>query len=231
MRRRLPAAVLFDMDGTLVDTERLWWAAVEQVAAGMGRPLTEADMPDVVGRPAAHTAAHLHRTGARLHRTGGPSAGDPGALAAELDTAFAARVTREVVPCPGVPRLLDELAAAGVPMAIVSASPRLVVDVVRDVLGANRFALTVAAEDTVRSKPAPDPYLAASAALGVDPRACVAVEDSPTGIASAEAAGCAVLAVTSTVRIRPAARRTVLDSLEPVDLALLASLTAPAERK
>ena len=74
---------------------------------------------------------------------------------------FAGRVAREIVPRPGVLRLLDELAAAAVPTAIVTASPRRVVDLVRDALGADRFALTLAVEDTVRSKPAPDPYLAA----------------------------------------------------------------------
>ncbi|MEU6011774.1 HAD family phosphatase [Streptomyces sp. NPDC047453] len=219
----IPAAVLFDMDGTLVDTERLWGAAVEQVANRIGRPLTDADTPHVLGRPAAYTAAHLHRTGA-------PAACDPGALASELDAEFAARVARDLVPRPGVLRLLDELATAGVPAAIVSASPRHVVDLVRTALGADRFTLTFAVEDTLRTKPAPDPYLAAAAALGVDPHACVVVEDTPTGVASAEAAGCLVLAVPSTVPIRPAANRTVLDSLERADLALLGSLVTSAER-
>lgn len=64
-----PAAVLFDMDGTLVDTERLWWDAVEQVAARLGRPLSDADAPAVVGRPADHTAAHLCRALGRRRPT------------------------------------------------------------------------------------------------------------------------------------------------------------------
>lgn len=217
-----PAAVLFDMDGTLVDTERLWWDAVEQVAARIGHPLSSADAPAVLGRPSDHTAAHLCRAL-------GAAAPDPDALAHELDEAFVVLVADDVVPRPGVLPLLDELAGAGIPTAIVTASPRRVVDLVRQTLGVERFTTTIAVEDTALSKPAPDPYLAAAAALGADPRACVAVEDTPVGVAAAEAAGCAVLVVPS-VPVSPAAGRTILRSLEEVDVAFLASLSHPVER-
>lgn len=216
------AAVLFDMDGTLVDTERLWWDAVEQVAARIGRPLSPADAPDVLGRPSDHTAAHLCRTL-------GPAAPHPDEIARELDSVFTALVADQVVPRPGVLSLLDDLVRAGTPTAIVTASPRRVVDLVCETLGAERFTTTIAVEDTARSKPAPDPYLAAAAALGVDPRACVAVEDTPVGVTAAEAAGCAVLVVPS-VAVPAAAGRTILDSLEGTDVAFLASLLHPAER-
>lgn len=108
---RLPLqAVLFDMDGTLVDTERLWWEAVEQVA---GRPLTEADRPQVLGRPVEYTAAWLAAA------TDTPAA----ALAAALHQEFADRVRTGVVPRPGALDLLDALAHEGVPTALVTASP------------------------------------------------------------------------------------------------------------
>ncbi|WP_228001487.1 HAD family hydrolase [Nocardia australiensis] len=217
-----PAAVLFDMDGTLVDTERLWWDAVEQVAARIGRPLSSADAPAVLGRPSGHTAAHLCRAL-------GSEAPDQDVLARELDETFVALVADDVVPRPGVLALLDELVGARIPTAIVSASPRRVVDLVRERLGAQRFATTIAVEDTVRSKPAPDPYLAAAAALDVDPHACVAVEDTPVGAAAAEAAGCTVLVVPS-VMVPPAPGRTILDSLEWVDVRFLASMLHPVER-
>ncbi|MFC5219415.1 HAD-IA family hydrolase [Streptomyces coerulescens] len=209
---RLPLqAVLFDMDGTLVDTERLWWEAVEQVA---GRALNEADEAEVLGRPVEHTADWLAAA------TGGPAAD----LADALHREFADRVRAGIVPRPGALDLLDALARDGVPTALVTASPRAVADTVLEALGASRFAVSVTADDTDRTKPAPDPYLAACRALGVDPEACVAVEDTRTGVSSAEAAGCTVLAVPSLAPIEPAPGRTVLDSLEGVTPELLRTL-------
>lgn len=210
-------AVLFDMDGTLVDTERLWWEAVEQVA---GRPLTAADQPDVLGRPVEHTADWLAAaTGAAA-----------GQLAAELHREFATRVRTGIVPRPGALDLLDALARAGTPTALVTASPRAVADTVLEALGATRFAVSVTADDTERTKPAPDPYLAACHALGVDPAACVAVEDTETGVTSAEAAGCAVLAVPSLAPIEAAPGRTVRTSLAGVTVAQLGAMVAPEPR-
>ncbi|ANS63701.1 endonuclease/exonuclease/phosphatase [Streptomyces lincolnensis] len=209
---RLPLqAVLFDMDGTLVDTERLWWEAVERVA---GRALTDADQPEVLGRPVEHTAAWLAAAG-------GTPAAD---LAAALHREFADRVRTGIVPRPGALDLLDALARDGVPTALVTASPRAVADTVLDVLGADRFAVSVTADDTEHTKPAPDPYLAACRALGVDPAACVAVEDTETGVRSAEAAGCTVLAVPSLAPIDTAPGRTVRASLTGLDPRRLAAL-------
>ncbi|MET7736254.1 HAD-IA family hydrolase [Streptomyces sp. NPDC005402] len=210
---RLPLqAVLFDMDGTLVDTERLWWEAVEQAA---GRPLTEADRPDVLGRPVEHTAAWLAAA------TGAPAAD----LADTLHREFADRVRTGVVPRPGALDLLDALAREQIPTALVTASPRSVADTVLAALGgASRFAVSVTADDTEHTKPAPDPYLAACRALGVRPSGCVAVEDTETGVRSAEAAGCAVLAVPSLAPIEAAPGRTVLTGLEDVTAARLRAL-------
>ncbi|WP_367318608.1 HAD-IA family hydrolase [Streptomyces sp. HUAS ZL42] len=202
---RLPLqAVLFDMDGTLVDTERLWWEAVQKVA---GRALTEADQPEVLGRPVEYTAAWLGAA------TGRPTAD----IAAVLHREFTDGVRTGIVPRPGALDLLDALTAAGVPIALVTASSRTVADTVLTALGAHRFTVSVTADDTEHTKPAPDPYLAACRALGADPSHCVAVEDTQTGVSSAEAAGCAVLVVPSLAPIASAPGRTVVDSLEGVD--------------
>ncbi|MGW0473885.1 HAD-IA family hydrolase [Streptomyces coeruleorubidus] len=215
--RRPLQAVLFDMDGTLVDTERLWWEAVEHVA---GRPLTEADQPEVLGSPVEHTAAWLGAA------TGRPTAD----LAAALHREFADRVRTGILPRAGALELLDALARDGIPAALVTASPRAVADTVLEALGADPFAVCVTADDTVHTKPAPDPYLAACQALGVEPAACVAVEDTQTGVSSAEAAGCVVLAVPSLAPIDAAAGRTVLASLEGVTPELLRAMVVPRLR-
>jgi HAD superfamily hydrolase (TIGR01509 family) len=212
------------MDGTLVDTEGIWWQAVSEVALRLGGALTSEDLPDVVGRPVEHTANHLFRRTRGLPYTGlgglggaGTSTGSSSSagsgrwdasvardrpvadVEAMLTRAFDTRLRNGVTVFPGVIALLRDLRVAGIPTALVSASPRSIVDLVLETVGAHRFRLTVAAEDSERNKPSPDPYLTAAALLGVEASRCVAVEDSPTGLAAARAAGCAVVLVGETV--------------------------------
>jgi HAD superfamily hydrolase (TIGR01509 family) len=223
------------MDGTIVDTEGMWWQAVSEVALRLGGTLTSEDEPDVLGRPVEHAATHLlRRTRGLVEKSRGRHRGqldtpDPGgyapaAVEAMLTRAFTARIGRGVTILPGAIALLEGLRAAAIPTALVSASPRSIVDMVLETIGAHRFNLTVAAEDSARNKPSPDPYLTAAALLGVDSTRGVASEDSPTGLAAARAAGCAVVLVSGahTVPDRVVAVRT----LETVNVALLHRLIA-----
>lgn len=184
-----------------------------ETAARLGHELGETDLPFVLGRAAADTAAHLKQVSGTCR--GAQS------VAGELDAAFLAAVESEATVLPGALEFLDLLRDLDIPVALVSASPRPVVDAVLKLLGSERFRTTVAEGETPRTKPASDPYLAAARALGVDPAACLAVEDSPTGVASAEAAGCRVLAVASFTEIPAAARRTVLSDLRAMEPQIL----------
>ncbi|XVQ83991.1 HAD family hydrolase [Microbispora siamensis] len=217
--RECPAAVLFDMDGTLVDTEDLWWDACVEVADGLGSSLGEADREALFGLSVEDAALHVT---AALDTAGGPGAR---AVEAMLTDAFTGRLGNGVTMLPGAVALLEALRAAGIPAGLVSASPRPVVDLVLETVGGHRFRLSVAAGDSARNKPAPDPYLAAAARLGVDPAACVAIEDSPTGVASARSAGCAVIVVGSSGAVSGV---TAVPTLESVDVPLLRRLVSRA---
>ncbi|MBB0246617.1 HAD-IA family hydrolase, partial [Streptomyces alkaliphilus] len=213
-----PHAVLLDMDGTLVDTEDFWWDAEVRVFAELGHTLREEDRRVVVGGPMTRSATYL------IEVTGADIAYEE--LAERLNAAFLARLDLGVALMPGAAELLADLARHRVPAALVSASHREVVDRMLRAIGAEHFALTIAGDDLTRTKPHPDPYLTAAIGLGADPTACVAVEDTATGVASAEAAGCRVLAVPSIAALEPAPGRTVVDSLRGVDLEFLRGLWA-----
>ncbi len=202
-----PAALLCDMDGTLVDTEHQWLAVVAALLTEHGVEPTPDTLAPFAGA-AIDTAAALL---ADRH-------GVPG-TAGRLDREFTALVAAGVSVQPGALRLLDRAAELGVPVALVTASERKVADLVLEGLGAERFAASVAQGETGRGKPHPDPYLAAARALGADPADCLAVEDTPTGAQAALAAGCGLLAVPSVPGIEPGPRTYLYASLEDVRIA------------
>ncbi|MFJ8108704.1 HAD family hydrolase [Streptomyces sp. NPDC096132] len=209
-------AVLLDMDGTLVDTEGFWWDVEVEIFAGLGHTLDDSWRHVVVGGPMSRSAGFLiEATGADITLA---------ELSVLLNEGFEDRITRALPLMPGAARLLAELAEHEVPTALVSASHRRIIDRVLSSLGPQHFTLTVAGDEVARTKPYPDPYLFAASGLGVDPARCAVVEDTATGVASAEAAGCHVVAVPSVAPITAAARRTVVPSLEQVDLTFLRGL-------
>ncbi|MEV6314943.1 HAD family phosphatase [Streptomyces sp. NPDC051776] len=211
-------AVLLDMDGTLVDTEGFWWEAEVEIFAELGHELAEEHREVVVGGPMTRSASYLiQATGADITLPD---------LSTLLNARFEELVDRGVPLMPGADRLLAELAAHNIPAALVSASHRRIIDRVLKSVGPDHFALTVAGDEVVRTKPHPDPYLLAAAGLGADPARCAVVEDTATGVAAAEAAGCRVVAVPSVVPIEPAEGRVVVPSLEDVTLPFLQRLVA-----
>ncbi|WP_328317737.1 HAD family hydrolase [Streptomyces sp. NBC_00388] len=206
----LPAALLCDMDGTLVDTEHAWLQTVARLLGAAGVPAGPGIVSAYAGAPvadAAERAVREHGVGLTVED-----------VAARLDRDFTRSVASGVTVQPGALRLLDQAAALGIPVALVTASERHVADMVLDALGAHRFAASVASGESARGKPHPDPYLAAAAALGADPARCLAVEDTPTGAAAALAAGCRLLAVPTVPGIAAGPRTTFAASLADVDL-------------
>jgi HAD superfamily hydrolase (TIGR01509 family) len=219
-----PAAVLWDMDGLLVDTEPVWTVAEEELADHLGGVFTPELKAAIVGtrlEVAVPTILRWYDAPADARAVADTSAWLLGRMVALY--------AQGVSVLPGVTALLDALREAGTPVALVSSSYRVLVDAVL-ATGVGPFDVTVAGDEVSVGKPHPEPYLAAAAALGVDPRACVVLEDSPSGVASGEAAGCAVVAVPSVpgVSFAPAPRRLVVPSLESVTVdALLALALRP----
>lgn len=185
-----PAAVLFDNDGLTLDTEVCWTRAEEALFRRRGRTFTLAHKQEMIGTSATVASATLER------HLEAPGTG--AALMDELHELLLLELEREVVARPGALDLIDALRAAGRPIGMASNSPRVIVD--RALLAAGiptHFDHTIAGDEVAHPKPAPDIYLALAAALGVDPAACVALEDSPTGVRSARAAGMFVIGIPS----------------------------------
>lgn len=185
--------VLFDMDGTLVDSERLWTVAMDQVAAQLGGEISSAARLEMVGQPIPHSVDLM------LADIG--SGQD-----AESTTSLLLAITAEIFAedllwQPGAQELIDAIRDAGLRTALVTNSPRSLVDVALDLLGDHRFDATVCGDEVSRPKPAPDPYLQAMDLLGLTAEQCLAVEDSPSGTVAAVAAGIPVLVVPSEVAV------------------------------
>ncbi|WP_447925449.1 HAD family hydrolase [Georgenia muralis] len=210
----LPAAVLLDMDGTLVDTEPYWLATEHEVVERHGSTWSHEQGLKLVGQD-LRTAARII-----LDETG--LDGEPDDLVAELVAGVVERMRREGTPWrPGAQALLARLGEAGVPCALVTMSYAEVTTAVVEGSPAGTFATVVSGDQVTHGKPHPEPYLTAAGRLGVDVRRCVAIEDSPVGASSALAAGARTIAVPLMVDVaaRPGLSR--LRSLEHLDLDLL----------
>jgi HAD superfamily hydrolase (TIGR01509 family) len=183
-----PAAVLFDNDGLTLDTEGAWTRAETALFARYGEAFTMEHKRELLGTSPAESGAKMERM------LGHPA----DRLGEELYELVLVEVADGIEPMPGAEPLLRELRRAGVALALVSNSRRRFVEGAIASAGlADMFDAIVTAEDVPRPKPAPDAYLAAASELGVEPAACVILEDSPTGLAAARATGALTIGIPS----------------------------------
>ena len=244
MLTRAPVeAVILDMDGLLIDTEPVWRAAQSAVFAGIGVALSERDLIDSTGQPVEELIPIWRQRRPSDSEPGSPPTGTPPTDDPPIDDPLAddevadritdrviAHVEAEGQPMPGVTAAIALFERCGLRLAIASSSPLRLIDAVCDRLGLTRITVRCSAMDEARGKPAPDVYLTAARRLGVAAAACLALEDSPNGIASARSAGMRCVAVPDPLlagdpRYREA--DLVLESLTDLDEAALRRLGVP----
>ena len=182
-----PAAILFDHDGTLVDTEPVWAAAKVALAAEFGDTWTEQDTLDCLGLSMKFTLDRLRERGVDL-----PDEQINERLVAKVREALA---HQQVEFLPGIERFLTQVRDAQIPAAIVTNATTSIAQRTADAAPEGTFSVIIGNDETTHPKPDPQPYLLAAQRLGVEPSRCVAVEDSPSGVRSATAAGMKVIVV------------------------------------
>ncbi|MCH7232691.1 HAD family hydrolase [Glycomyces sp. L485] len=212
-----PQAVLFDMDGTLVDSEPRWDVALADLAELLGGRLDADVRKTMVGTNEGASVVIL------LESLGLPIESAPehqAWLRRRMQELFAAGVPWK----PGARELLLEACAADLPTALVTSTPRELADLLLQQMGPENFDVTICGDEVERKKPHPEPYHTTAQKLGVDITRSIVLEDSLTGVSSAIAAGAVTIAIPSEVQLPPEIDVHTLDSLEGVDLAYLRAL-------
>lgn len=219
-------AVLWDMDGTLVDSEKLWDVSLSALYAMYGGAMSRETRATLVGASADETMLTVYTDlGLDL---------DPAAMSESIRWLHdhTAELFDEGLPwCEGAREMLEAAAAERTPMALVTNTQRGLAERALNCIGRHHFSVTVCGDEVPAGKPAPDPYLRAADLLGLAPADCLAVEDSVTGTAAAEDAGCAVLVVPNDVPVPGGARRHRVDSLAGLAVADLRRIHFEIERR
>jgi len=205
------------MDGTLVDSEKVWEVALHELAARAGGTLSPAARHAMIGSSMGASMRILRED---LGQPDRPEAPDVEWLTDRVFELFAGGLVWR----PGALELLHAVRASGLPTALVTSTGRRLVEVALDTLGRENFDVVVCGDEVALPKPDPEPYRTAATLLGVAIEDCVAIEDSPTGVASAIASGAAVLAVPSELELPATDGVHLRSSLVGVDPAYLASL-------
>lgn len=223
-RRDVPAAVLWDMDGTLVDTEPYWMTAEHELVEEFGGTWSHELAVQLVGNPLLVSAQFI--------LDNSPVDLTPEEVVHRLQSRVIEQIADEVPWRPGARELLAACREADIPSALVTMSWTELAQAVVDATEPGSFGIVVSGDLVTHGKPHPEPYLTAAEQLGVDPVACVAIEDSPTGVRSAVAAGVPTLAVPHVVgvpAIDGAVPLTTLVGVTPFDLMPLALGSALAD--
>lgn len=203
------AAVLFDMDGVLVDSEPIWYDVETALVERMGGSWGREHQAKCIGGTVDWFCRYV------IDLTGSDRTAED--VEAEVTALMVARITESLTVHEGALELVDAVRDRGAQTALVTSSYRALVDPALRWLGVDRFDAVIVGDEVSRGKPHPEPYLTACERLGVSPHEAVAIEDAPSGIAAAEAAGCPVVAVPSVAPIEPGPRRFVVEQIADID--------------
>ncbi len=201
------SAAFFDMDGLFLDSEPQWHLSQQEICARYSYSWDDDDQRICIGGPLSRVGDYISDICA--HDMTGPQ------VVQELTEMMLVKLSTKAILMPGAFDAVERVRKV-MPVALVSASPRILMDAALTTLPANFFQFSISADDVARTKPFPDPYIEAAKRMGVTTSSCVVFEDSLTGIASAKSAGCAVVAVPHYVEVALAPKVRVVTSLEDV---------------
>ena len=209
-------AVLFDMDGLTINSEPQWLEAEIELSARFGYQWTLEDQAYCLGGPLSKLGQYMSdlvagaESGEYFHR--------------EIVQLMANKVRKSAMFMPGASELITSLHSSSVPLALVSASPRVIVDAALSHVQPIPFKATISSDDVRETKPNPEGYLKAALQLGVNIKECLILEDSATGVSAARASGARVIAVPHLVKIEEDHQTKVIKSLTELDINLLQEL-------
>ena len=216
-------AVLFDMDGLFIDSEPDWHDAESSIMKSNGYDWAPQDQLQCLGGPLTRVTEYMSKC-----LEGRKS---PDQLGKLIVDEMVRRLSGQVAKMPGAVEFSRKVADANIPQALVSASPRVIVDAVLTGMTEKYFAKSVASGDIERTKPFPDPYLHAAKLLGVDIQKCIIFEDSPTGLTAARASGAFVVGIPHYVVVEEDARLKIIKSFSDIGLEDLESWSQLNQRE
>ncbi len=207
------SAILFDMDGTLVDSEPLWFQAEKQVMAEVGSTWEQSDQINCLGGPMDKTERYMQERSGNIKPFG--------YFSERLNDVMDDKLKHELKLIPSALELLLDCKSAQIPMALVTASTGRQMRAVLERFPAGIFASTVSKDDVEHSKPDPAPYKLAAKQLGVDIKSCLVLEDSVTGVQSGLRAGAQVIGIPHMVQMQPHGNLRVVKALSDLSLKLI----------